>query len=147
MSNVNPPVTTTKAELNRYFQMIDRRVPISVSQFIRWLRMPSSFAVRLVIAILLILGGIFSFLSVLGIWMLPLGSLLIAQDVPLLQKPLVAAFAPFDVEARGHWLRQIHSDASLLTGNNFLAAIVPAIGYSLDGLGTDRCACLLGHAG
>jgi len=86
-------MTTTKAELNRYFQMIDRRVPISVSQFIRWLRMPSSFAVRLVIAILLILGGIFSFLPVLGIWMLPLGLLLIAQDVPLLQKPLVAAFA------------------------------------------------------
>jgi hypothetical protein len=47
-------MTTTKAELNRYFQMIDRRVPISVSQFIRWLRMPSSFAVRLVIATLLI---------------------------------------------------------------------------------------------
>ena len=96
-------VTTTKAELNRYFQMIDRRVPISVSQFIRWLRMPSSFAVRLVIAILLILGGIFSFLPVLGIWMLPLGLLLIAQDVPLLQKPLVAAFAW--VERKCEWLR------------------------------------------
>jgi hypothetical protein len=95
-------MTTTKAELNRYFQMIDRRVPISISQFIRWLRMPSSFAVRLVIAILLILGGIFSFLPVLGIWMLPLGLLLIAQDVPLLQKPLVAAFAW--VERRCEWL-------------------------------------------
>jgi hypothetical protein len=103
MSNVNPPVTTTEAELNRYFQMIDRRVPISVSQFIRWLRMPSSFAVRLVIAILLILGGIFSFLPVLGIWMLPLGLLLIAQDVPLLQKPLVTAFAW--VERKCEWLR------------------------------------------
>ena len=88
-------MTTTKAELNRYFQMIDRRVPISVSQFIRWLRMPSSFAVRLVIAILLILGGIFSFLPVLGIWMLPLGL--------LLQKPLVAAFAW--VERKCEWLR------------------------------------------
>ncbi len=94
---------TTKAELNRYFEMIDRRVPISVSQFIRWLRMPSSFAVRLVIAILLILGGIVSFLPVLGFWMLPLGLLLIAQDVPLLQTPLVAAFAW--VEAKGEWLK------------------------------------------
>ena len=37
-------------------------------------------------SILLILGGIFSFLPVLGLWMLPLGLLLIAQDVPLLQK-------------------------------------------------------------
>src|SRR4029453_512004 len=96
-------MTATKAELNRYFQMIDQRVPISISQFIRWLRMPSSFVVRLVIAILLILGGIFSFLPVLGIWMLPLGLLLIAQDVPLLQKPLVAAFAW--VERKCEWLR------------------------------------------
>src|SRR5689334_21358673 len=59
---------TTKAELNRYFEMIDRRVPIGVSRFIRWLRIPSSFAVRLAIAVLLILGGIFSFLPILGIW-------------------------------------------------------------------------------
>jgi hypothetical protein len=95
-------MTTTKAELNRYFQMIDRRVPISISQSIRWLRMPSSFAVRLVIAILLILGGIFSFLPVLGLWMLPLGLLLIAQDVPLLQKPLLAACAL--VERKSEWL-------------------------------------------
>ena len=96
-------MTTTKAELNRYFEMIDRRVPISISQFIRWLRMPSSFAIRLVIAILLILGGIFSILPVLGLWMLPLGLLLIAQDVPLLQEPLVAAFAW--LEAKWEWLK------------------------------------------
>src|ERR1700751_5254032 len=84
-------MTTTKAEMNRYFEMIDRRVPIRVSQFIRWLRKPSSFAVRLVVALLLILGGFFSFLPILGIWMLPLGLLFIAQDVPLLQKPLIGA--------------------------------------------------------
>jgi hypothetical protein len=94
---------TTKAELNRYFEMIDRRVPIGVSRFIRWLRMPSSFAVRLAIAVLLILGGIFSILPVLGIWMLPLGLLLIAQDVPFLQKPLVSTFAW--VESKCEWLR------------------------------------------
>jgi hypothetical protein len=51
------------------------------------LRKPSSFAVRLVVALLLILGGIFSYLPVLGLWMLPLGLLFIALDVTLLQKP------------------------------------------------------------
>ena len=96
-------MTTTKAELNRYFEMIDRRVPIGVSRFIHWLRRPSSFAVRLIIAVLLILGGIFSFLPVVGLWMLPLGLLLIAQDVPLLQKPLVGALAW--VGAKGEWLK------------------------------------------
>ena len=33
------------------------------------------------------------FLPVLGLWMLPLGLLFIAQDVPILQKPLVSALA------------------------------------------------------
>ena len=83
--------------------MINRRVPIRVSQSIQWLRKPSSFAVRLVVALLLILGGIFSFLPVLGLWMLPLGLLLIAQDVPILQKPLVGALAWF--EAKWEWLK------------------------------------------
>jgi hypothetical protein len=41
--------------------------------------------------LLLIVGGFFSFLPILGLWMLPLGLLFIAQDVPLLQKPLVKA--------------------------------------------------------
>jgi len=94
-------MATTRAELNRYFEMIDRRVPIRVSQSIRWLRKPSSFAVRLVVALLLILGGFFSFLPVLGLWMLPLGLLFIAQDVPILQKPLVSALAW--VEAKWEW--------------------------------------------
>ena len=67
--------------------MINRRVPISVSQSIRWLRKPSSFAVRLVVALLLILGGIFSFLPVLGLWMLPLGLLFIAQGAHIAKAP------------------------------------------------------------
>jgi hypothetical protein len=83
----------TKAELNRYFEMIHRRVPIRVSKFIRWLRKPSSLAVRLLVALLLILGGLFSFLPILGLWMLPLGLLFIAQDVPMLQKPVVGTLA------------------------------------------------------
>ena len=43
---------------------------------------------RVPLAILLILGGIFSILPVLGLWMLPVGLLLFAQDVPWLQPPL-----------------------------------------------------------
>ena len=34
------------------------------------------------------LGGVFSFLPVLGLWMLPLGLLLLAHDVPFLRKPV-----------------------------------------------------------
>ena len=57
-------------------------------RFVGWLRKPSSRYARIPLAILLIVGGVFSFLPVLGLWMLPLGLLLFAQDVPLLQKPM-----------------------------------------------------------
>lgn len=56
-----------------------------------WLRRPSSRLVRIPLAVLLVVGGIFSFLPILGLWMLPLGLLLIAQDVPILQPPLARA--------------------------------------------------------
>src|ERR1700761_5805877 len=79
-------------ELNKYFNAIERRMPPRLSGFIRWLRTPSSFWVRLLVAVLLIVGGVFSFLPILGFWMLPLGLLLIAQDFPILQGPLLAAF-------------------------------------------------------
>jgi hypothetical protein len=82
---------SARAELDRCFEMIHRRVPIRVARFIRWLRKPSSFWMRLVVAILLVLGGVFSFLPILGLWMLPLGLLFIAQDVPILQMPLANA--------------------------------------------------------
>ena len=41
-------MVNTKAELNRYFDLIDRRVPIRVSRSIRWLRKPTSFGARLI---------------------------------------------------------------------------------------------------
>lgn len=77
-----------KAELDRHFEWIADRLPAKGARFVRWLRQPSSRWVRIPLALLLILGGIFSFLPILGIWMLPLGLLLIAQDLPFLQKPL-----------------------------------------------------------
>jgi hypothetical protein len=86
-------MTADYGEMNRYFEMVHRRLPDRVSRFIRWLRKPSSKAARLTVALLLILGGLFSFLPVLGIWMLPLGLLFIAQDVPFLRGPLVKVLA------------------------------------------------------
>lgn len=47
--------------------------------------------VRVPLALLLILGGLVSFLPFLGLWMLPLGLLLLAVDVPLAQPAVTAA--------------------------------------------------------
>ena len=76
-----------KLEIDRHFARLEARLPPWPARFVAWLRRPSSRYVRIPLAILLIFGGIFSFLPVLGLWMLPLGLLLFARDVPPLQKP------------------------------------------------------------
>jgi hypothetical protein len=77
-----------KAELDRHLAWFETRLSPRAAKFIGWLRQPSSRLVRIPVAILLIVGGIFSILPVLGLWMLPLGLVLFAQDVPMLQKPI-----------------------------------------------------------
>lgn len=79
--------TDYKTEIDRQFAWFEGKLPPKSARFVGWLRQPSSKRVRIPFAILLVFGGIFSILPVLGLWMLPLGLLLIAQDVPLLQKP------------------------------------------------------------
>jgi len=77
-----------RKELDRHFAWFEKKLPPRPAKFVAWLRKPSSIYARIPLAILLIVGGIFSFLPVLGLWMLPLGLLLFAQDVPPLQKPM-----------------------------------------------------------
>ena len=77
-----------QAELDRHFAWFEGRLPPGPARFVGWLRKPSSRYARIPLAFLLIVGGVFSFLPVLGLWMLPLGLLLFAQDVPVLQKPM-----------------------------------------------------------
>lgn len=68
------------------------------------LRRDSWFAVRFPLALLLILGGLLSFLPVLGVWMLPLGLLLLAVDLPVLRGPLSALIIRF--RRKGRFLAQ-----------------------------------------
>jgi len=75
------------ARLDRQFDRLARQVPFAAG-FLSWVRKPGWVIVRIPLAILLIFGGIFSFLPVLGIWMLPLGFLVLAVDIPLLRKPV-----------------------------------------------------------
>jgi hypothetical protein len=41
---------------------------------------------RITIGGLLILGGLFSFLPILGLWMLPVGLLVLSQDIPAVRR-------------------------------------------------------------
>jgi hypothetical protein len=88
-------------KLDRQFERIQQKLPRPVSRFLRWLRKPSSRWVRIPVGILLIIGGILSFLPILGLWMLPLGLLLLAQDLPFLQRPMRRLL----VRASHRWMR------------------------------------------
>ena len=80
-------MTRRERRFQRQFAALERlfpplRGPMSA------LRRDSWFPIRFPIAIVLIAGGLFSFLPVLGIWMLPLGLLLLAVDLPALRGPI-----------------------------------------------------------
>lgn len=76
-----------RAELERHLAWFESKLPAKPAQFVGWLRKPSSRYARLPLGIALVGGGLLSFLPVLGLWMLPLGLVLISQDVPALEKP------------------------------------------------------------
>ena len=80
-------------ELDRHFAWFEKKLPPGPAKFVSWVRKPSSIYVRIPLAFLLVVGGFLSFLPVLGLWMLPLGLLLFAQDVPFLQGPLIRVLA------------------------------------------------------
>ena len=73
--------------LNRKLDRFERRLPRWAGRLFRRLRHPSSRWVRNPIGLLLVLAGCLSFLPLLGLWMLPLGLLLLAQDLPFLRRP------------------------------------------------------------
>jgi hypothetical protein len=77
--------------LRRQFDALSRAVPASRPVTERLLK-DGMRLIRLPIAALFLLGGLFSFLPVLGIWMLPLGLMLLAVDVPLIRPTVSAGF-------------------------------------------------------
>jgi hypothetical protein len=69
------------------------------------LRRDSWFPIRFPLALLLIAGGLLSFLPILGVWMLPLGLLLLAVDLPILRGPISALVIRGRRKARNLTLR------------------------------------------
>ncbi|TXM70068.1 hypothetical protein [Methylobacterium sp. WL120] len=78
----------TRDDLDARVSRFSEKLPDPLRRMVDWLREPSRVWLRVGAALLFILGGIFSILPVLGLWMLPLGLALLAQDVPGLKVPL-----------------------------------------------------------
>jgi hypothetical protein len=68
----------------RLERLIDR-LPRFLRSTVRWLRKPSLIWLRSPAGVLLIAGGLLSFLPILGLWMLPLGAMLLSDDLSSLR--------------------------------------------------------------
>lgn len=76
-----------RSRLERLFLRIEARFP-RFAVFLYVLRQPWAMLIRIPLGIILVIGGILSFLPILGLWMLPLGLLMLAIDLPVLQRPM-----------------------------------------------------------
>jgi hypothetical protein len=65
-----------------YFQITQGEIHIGK----RTLRLPRARGARIVLGLAFIAGGLLGFLPVLGFWMLPLGFLILSQDVPVARR-------------------------------------------------------------
>ncbi|MBA4324706.1 MAG: hypothetical protein C0426_06570 [Rhodobacter sp.] len=83
------PKQRRERRFQRQFEALERLAP-SLRGPMSTLRRDSWFPIRFPIALLLIVGGVFAFLPVLGVWMIPLGLLLLAVDLPILRGPISA---------------------------------------------------------
>jgi hypothetical protein len=90
MADARPVAAHRRSDdkLGEAFDELERAAPGSLARAIRWMRKPRARIVRLPLGIVCIVGSFFWFLPVLGLWFLPLGLMLIAQDVPFLRRPI-----------------------------------------------------------
>jgi hypothetical protein len=73
-------------DLDEELQRFEERLPDAAARALNWLRRPSSRWVRIPTGGLLIVAGVFGFLPLLGFWMVPLGLVLLAQEIPFLRR-------------------------------------------------------------
>jgi hypothetical protein len=76
-----------------------RRIAEVTFKLLRWADDHLPPGVRTFVGLLFMLGGVFFFLPVLGIWMLPLGLAIIALDIPPMRRRIHA------------WMVRLHATA------------------------------------
>ena len=80
-------------DLDAQLDRLEAVCPAFLARPVHFLREPKLRWLRLVAGTLLIIGGLLSFLPILGIEMLPIGLMLIAIDVPFLRGPVARMIA------------------------------------------------------
>lgn len=82
------PHTAHKDEFDLALERIELCAPHGLKKFTHWIHSPSARPARVPLGLLCVTASFFWFLPVLGLWMLPLGLLFLAQDVPPLRRPI-----------------------------------------------------------
>jgi hypothetical protein len=86
MPHAHGPSGDAAAQRERRLECLIGRLPRRLQPIIRRLRRPAARWVRIPAALLLVGGGFLGMLPLLGFWMLPLGLVLLAEDVSPLRR-------------------------------------------------------------
>jgi hypothetical protein len=100
---VDKDLGTEKHGREHRLELLIGQLPPRLQASVRWLRQPSMRAARIVVAVLLIVGSLFSILPILGLWMLPLGLLLLADDIKFIRLGADRILAWIE-HRRPHWM-------------------------------------------
>jgi hypothetical protein len=90
-------------ERERRIALLARRLPGWMQSSVHWLRRPRARWVRIPAGLALIAGGFLAILPIFGLWMLPLGVILLAEDMPPLRRLTDRALAWIE-HRRPHWM-------------------------------------------
>ena len=86
---LKPPIPRSDDPMQSHEYRVERlidRLPKRLRTTVHWLRRPSSRWVRIPAGLLLAGASFLSILPFFGLWMLPLGLMLLAEDLPLLRR-------------------------------------------------------------
>jgi hypothetical protein len=86
----------------RRLRLLIRRLPERLQAAIHWLREPQRRWLRLPAGLFFIVGGCLSVLPVFGLWMLPLGLVLLGDDIPAIGRLRDALLRRIE-KARPQW--------------------------------------------
>jgi hypothetical protein len=74
--------------LNLAFSQLQEVLPARAARWLAWLHSPRAIWVRVPVGLLCTAASALWFMPIIGIEWLPLGLLLLAQDLPFLRKPV-----------------------------------------------------------
>jgi hypothetical protein len=105
MNAVSDRMLKHERRLRRQIEALAASVPWARG-FIDWLLEGRTRWLRVPLGVLMIFGGFLGFLPILGFWMLPLGLLMLALDLPALRPVVSSAMIRLRRRLRGWWRRR-----------------------------------------